>query len=53
MPIVFITAFPEEKLRARAMEFGAIGFLSKPYSDDSLIGCLNTALRPAGGPVDR
>ena len=45
MPIVFITAFPEERLRARALAAGAIGFLSKPYSSDRLIGCLDKALR--------
>ena len=31
LPIVFITAFPDERLRTRALEAGAICFLSKPY----------------------
>jgi FixJ family two-component response regulator len=30
MPIIFITAVPEETTRAKAIEAGAIGFLSKP-----------------------
>jgi FixJ family two-component response regulator len=44
MPIIFITAFPEEKTRSRALDAGAVGFLSKPYREECLIGCLNAAL---------
>jgi FixJ family two-component response regulator len=47
MPIIFITAYPEERIRVRAMKAGAICFMSKPYSDESLIGCIERALRPA------
>jgi FixJ family two-component response regulator len=43
-PIIFITAFPEEKLRTRALEGGAVGFLSKPFDGQVLIDCLTTAL---------
>jgi FixJ family two-component response regulator len=45
MPIIFITAYPEEKVRARAMKAGAVCFMSKPYSDESLIGCIERALK--------
>ena len=45
MPIIFITAFPEESVRARAISAGAVGFMSKPYSDDHLINCLERALK--------
>jgi FixJ family two-component response regulator len=44
-PMIFITAFPEEKVRRRALEAGAIGFLSKPFDDEQLIEHLQTALR--------
>jgi FixJ family two-component response regulator len=44
MPVIFITAFPEEKIRTRALEAGAYGFLKKPFDDQSLIGCLDRAL---------
>ena len=44
MPVIFITAFPEERIRARVMEAGAVGFLSKPFKDECLIGCLERAL---------
>lgn len=43
-PIVFVTAFPEDRIRTRALEGGAVGFLSKPFDGKSLVDCLNTAL---------
>ena len=50
-PMIFITAFPEEKVRRRVLDAGAIGFLSKPFDDEQLIDHLQTALRsPSGGP---
>src|SRR5262249_32744705 len=45
LPIIFITAFPDERARARALGAGAIGFLTKPYREESLIECLGQALR--------
>jgi FixJ family two-component response regulator len=48
-PVIFITAYPEEKVRARALEAGAFGFLSKPYDDQSLIACLDKALGSGDG----
>jgi FixJ family two-component response regulator len=44
-PIVFITAFPEERIRVRAMRAGAIGFLSKPFGATALIKCLDLAFQ--------
>ena len=44
-PIILITAFPNEKHRTRALENGAIGFLSKPFNDGSLMECLTTAIK--------
>jgi FixJ family two-component response regulator len=44
VPIIFVTAFPQERIRARALKAGASGFLSKPFSDASLIACLDRAL---------
>ena len=45
IPVIFITAFPEERFRRRAMNAGAVGFLSKPFDEESLIRSLETALR--------
>jgi len=44
-PFIFITAFPEDSVRARALRAGAIGFLAKPYAAPALINCVETALR--------
>jgi FixJ family two-component response regulator len=49
-PIIFVTAFPDERLRARVMKAGAFGFLTKPFSDQSLKECLDRALQ--GGSTD-
>jgi len=43
-PIIFVTAYPEERIRVRALGAGAVGFLSKPFNDESLIECLDRAL---------
>jgi FixJ family two-component response regulator len=44
VPIIFVTAFPEERMRKRAMKAGALCFLSKPFSEETLIECLDRAL---------
>ena len=52
VPFVFVTAVPEESVRARALEYGAICFLTKPFDEDSLIACLGKALaRHIGGEL--
>ena len=32
VPFIFITAFPDESVRSRALNAGAIGFLAKPFA---------------------
>jgi FixJ family two-component response regulator len=49
LPVIFITAFPEMKARGQALAAGAAGFLDKPFSDQSLITCLNEALATRAG----
>jgi len=43
-PIIFVTAYPDEATRARVLRDGAVGFLSKPLREDSLLACLDKAL---------
>jgi FixJ family two-component response regulator len=43
-PVIFVTGYPEESVRERALDAGAFGFLSKPFSEESLIACLDRAL---------
>lgn len=44
-PVILITAYPNEKHRSRAMSAGAVGFLSKPFEEQSLLECLTIAMR--------
>jgi FixJ family two-component response regulator len=44
-PIIFITAYPKEAARARALDGGAVAFLTKPYEESALIGSVEIALR--------
>jgi FixJ family two-component response regulator len=43
-PFIFITAFPDESVRARALKAGAIGFLAKPFAGPDLIKCIEAAM---------
>ena len=53
VPFIFITAFPEETIRERAMRAGAICFLTKPFDRVTLIRCLDTALRRHDGEASK
>jgi len=44
VPIIFVTAFPDESARARALREGAIGFLSKTSDASALIQRVEAAL---------
>jgi len=43
-PVIFVSAFPEERYRTRALDAGAVAFLSKPFEEQSLVACINAAL---------
>ncbi|WP_254017137.1 response regulator transcription factor [Mesorhizobium escarrei] len=45
VPVIFISAFPEERTRKRALEAGAAGFLTKPFDGKVLIDCVSNALQ--------
>ncbi|MDG2520619.1 response regulator [Caulobacter segnis] len=44
IPLIVMTAFPEERLRQEAMAHGALGFLPKPFMADGLIELLSRAV---------
>jgi FixJ family two-component response regulator len=48
IPIIFMTAFIDEKMRRRVLDAGAVGYLQKPFDDNSLVECLEKALHPRG-----
>jgi len=45
IPIIFITGFPNDDVRERALSAGAQGFLTKPYTEQSLISNIESALQ--------
>jgi len=52
VPIIFITAFPHESVRERAMKGGAVCFLSKPFDEPQLLECVERALMRRQKPTD-
>jgi FixJ family two-component response regulator len=40
IPVIFITAFPEKTIQARAEAAGAVAFLEKPFDGCSLAGLI-------------
>jgi FixJ family two-component response regulator len=49
LPMIFITAFPEERVRTQALNAGAVGFLSKPFDGATLIEHIDSALKLMSG----
>ena len=47
IPIIFITAYADEHMRARALAAGAVAVLSKPCREDDLLQAIEAALKQA------
>jgi FixJ family two-component response regulator len=45
IPTVLITAYPDERVRARALSTGVICFLAKPFNPEALLTCIENAIR--------
>ena len=52
IPIVFVTAVADERLRASLLAAGAIGVVIKPFSETALVDAISAALgsRRSGDP---
>jgi FixJ family two-component response regulator len=52
IPVIFITAHPDDATRTAAMNAGAVGFLHKPLDLQGLrlLDCVQDALNRARGP---
>jgi FixJ family two-component response regulator len=48
-PIIFITAFPHPDIERRALDAGAVCFLTKPFDGQRLINCIEDALKGRHG----
>jgi FixJ family two-component response regulator len=44
IPTILITAFPDDDDRARALQAGVHCYLTKPFKDRELSGCIHSAL---------
>jgi CheY-like chemotaxis protein len=49
-PMIFITAFPDGRVRERALRSGALCFLSKPFDEARLLECVERALARRQNP---
>jgi FixJ family two-component response regulator len=45
IPIIFITAHGDEKMRMQALRAGAVEFVAKPFDDDALVESVRAALQ--------
>ena len=43
IPIIFVTACPDEWTRARALQAGAVDFLEKPFGEEALLNGIRSA----------
>ena len=53
IPIIFVTAFPDKTLEVRAMNAGAIAYLSKPFDEHEMITCIGKAIKGPGSASQR
>ena len=45
IPIIFITAYEDDEVRARALNAGAVDYFLKPFNDEDLLDAIDTALK--------
>jgi len=53
IPTILITAYPDEGLCERALANGVIGYLAKPFDEDTLLACVRSAVARAQRREDR
>ena len=44
VPTILITAYPDDRVRQRALEDGVVCFLSKPFDETALLACIRSSL---------
>ena len=42
---ILMTAYPDEPVRARSLKAGICAYLTKPFTDDELLGCISSAVQ--------
>jgi FixJ family two-component response regulator len=49
IPVVFITAYDDPGARHRAVQAGAVGYLRKPFSEETLLEAIHSGISGASG----
>ena len=49
VPTIMITAYPDERVRARALQAGIVCYLVKPFNESDLLACIQSVLDRLGG----
>jgi FixJ family two-component response regulator len=47
IPVIVVTAFPDDRTRTQALSAGAVSVLSKPITKEELLTCIRSALKSA------
>jgi FixJ family two-component response regulator len=50
IPTILITAYPDERVKARALQAGVMCYLTKPFGENDLLACLQSALDGRAAP---
>jgi FixJ family two-component response regulator len=45
IPIIFITSYEDDEVRARALNGGAVAYFLKPFNDEDLLNAFDAALK--------
>jgi len=51
IPMIFITAYPNDAVRTRVFSAGAVCYLQKPFDHQSLMQWIGDALQRRGGEI--
>jgi FixJ family two-component response regulator len=46
IPTILMTAYPDERVRARAIKSKVVCYLAKPFEADELLACIRGAVQP-------
>ena len=52
IPTILMTAYPDERVRARAIKSNVVCYLAKPFAADELLACVRRAIQRRTGATD-
>jgi FixJ family two-component response regulator len=51
IPVIFVTAFSNDRLQLYVHRTDAIGYLPKPFKEDQMVECIDAALKRRSGQI--